>query len=56
LDVGLCLRILPPGEYIEFIIEKEKLEKIRKVVKHNEGRIVARQDMSGAVMLKVEKL
>ena len=56
MDVGLCLRILRPGQYIEFIIEREKLEKMRKVVEHNKGQIVAKEDMSDAVKLKVEKL
>jgi len=56
LDVGLCLRIMPPGEHIEFIIETEKLEKIKKVVQHNHGEIVAREDLPQAVRLKVKKL
>ena len=56
MDIGLCLRILPSGEHIDFIIETEKLEKIKKVVQHNQGKIVAREDLPHAVKLRVMKL
>ena len=56
MDVGLCLRILPPGEHMEFIIETEKLEKIKKVVQHNQGEIVAKEDLPQAVRLRVKKI
>ena len=56
MDVGLCLRIIPRGQHIEFIIEADKLEKIKKVINHNSGRIVDLQNLFNAVKLKVEKL
>ncbi|MBW2082240.1 MAG: hypothetical protein JRI39_03915 [Deltaproteobacteria bacterium] len=46
---------MPRGEDIEFIIETEKLEKIKKVVKHNDGKIVGHENLPGAVKLRVRK-
>ena len=54
-DVGLCLRILPPGESFEFIVEREKLENIRKVVSHNRGEVLLETFMENDVRLKVIK-
>jgi hypothetical protein len=31
---------LPPGESFEFIIEADKLEKVKRVVAHNGGKII----------------
>jgi len=47
---------MPRGEHIEFIIETEKLEKIEKVVKHNDGKIVEHENLPGALKLKVRKI
>ena len=56
LDVGLCLRIIPSGEAFEFILEGEKLEKIKKVIAHNQGVIVAETWLDKDVRLKVKKI
>ena len=55
LDVGLCLRILPPGETFEFILEKDKLDKIKKVIAHNGGKVVLKTPVDSDVRLRVEK-
>ncbi len=47
---------MPPGASFEFIVEKEKLSKIRKVVEHNEGRIL-KEDLKGNdATLQVQKI
>ena len=56
LDVGLCLRILPPGEGFEFILEKDKLGKIKKVISHNGGEVVLETSIDSDVRLKVKKV
>ncbi len=55
-DVGLCLRILPPGESFEFILERDKLEKIKKVVARNGGEVVTETAMENDVQLRVKKV
>ena len=56
LDVSLCLRILPPGESLEFIVEKEKLEKIKKVIAHNNGEVLEQTFSDNDICLKVRKV
>ena len=56
LDVGLCLRILPPGESFEFILEKEKLENIKKVISHNSGEVLEETFLDNDVRIKVKKV
>ena len=46
---------MPKGESIEFILEKDKLEKIRKVIAHNGGEVVVQTFLYGDVRLKVRK-
>ena len=55
-DVGLCLRILPPGESFEFILERDKLEKIKKIVARNGGEAVTETAMENDVQLSVMKV
>ena len=52
-DVGLCLRLLPRKKSFQFIIEKNKLEKIKKVISHNGGEILEETHMDNDVQLKV---
>jgi len=33
--------VLPPDRIFEFIIEGEKLEKVKKVISHNDGEVVS---------------
>ena len=56
LDVGLCLRIIPTGESFEFILEKDKLEKIRQVITHNGGEIISENFLDEDVSLRVQKI
>ena len=56
LDVGLCLRILPPGEGFEFILEKDKLDKIKKVISHNGGEVVLETFLENDVRIGVKKV
>lgn len=56
MDVSLCLRIMPPGRTLEFIVEKEKLKNIRKVVSHNRGKVISESSVDGDVRFKVKKM
>jgi len=33
--------VLPPNKTFEFIIEGEKLEKVKKVISHNDGEVIS---------------
>ncbi|MBW1701950.1 MAG: hypothetical protein JRJ50_07450, partial [Deltaproteobacteria bacterium] len=48
--------ILTPGESFEFILEREKLENIRKVISHNEGEVLSETFVDNDVRIKVRKL
>lgn len=56
MDVSLCLRMMPPGDTFEFIVEKEKLANIRKVVSHNQGQVISQNTMNNDIRLTVEKI
>jgi hypothetical protein len=47
--------MMPKGESFEFLLEKAKLDKIRKVVAHNGGRILEEIHLEDDVRLKVQK-
>ncbi|MFO7987719.1 MAG: hypothetical protein R6U38_17795 [Desulfatiglandaceae bacterium] len=47
---------MPPGHTFEFIVEKEKLENIRKVVSHNQGKVISEAFKNDDIQLKVEKV
>jgi len=55
LDVGLCLRILPNGKSFQFILEKDKLDKIKRVVAHNNGDVISEKFVGSDVILRVRK-
>jgi hypothetical protein len=46
---------LPPGESFEFIIEAEKLEKVRRVVAHNGGKIIEESRSGEDFQVRVSK-
>ena len=46
---------MPPGESFEFIVEKDKLEKIHIVVSHNGGRVVSETAVDNDVRIRVKK-
>jgi hypothetical protein len=48
--------MLPPGEELEFIVEKDKAEKIKRVVAHNDGEVVDEATVDGDVRFKIRKL
>jgi hypothetical protein len=47
---------LPPGESFKFILEKEKLLKIRKVIAHNNGEVLSEAASGNDMVIKVRKL
>ena len=55
-DVGLCLRILPPGNSFEFVLEKDKLDNILKIIDRNGGEVISETALDNAVQLKVKKV
>ena len=46
---------MPPGGRFEFILEKDKLENIRKVIAHNHGRVLEEICRENDVQIEVEK-
>ena len=56
MDVGLCLKLLPTGESFKFILEKEKLLKIRKVIAHNNGEVLSEEALGNDIVIRVRKL
>jgi len=46
---------LPPGEPFEFIIEEDKLDKVRRVIAHNRGEIIGETRVGKDVQLRVSK-
>ena len=54
-DVSLCLRILPPGKSFSFIIEKDKAERMKKVIGHNEGQINSQEIIGNDIKMDVQK-
>lgn len=47
--------MLSPGESFEFMVERDKLVKIRKVISHNQGEVVSEAFMENDVRIKVRK-
>jgi len=56
MDVALRLRIIRPGDSFEFIVEKEKYEKIHKVIFFNDGEVVSETFEDNDVRLNVRKI
>jgi hypothetical protein len=46
---------LPPGESFEFIVERDKTEKVRRVVSHNNGEIIFEEVEQDDVHMGVKK-
>ena len=46
---------MPPGESFEFIIEADKLEKVRRVVAHNGGKIIEESRRGEDFQVRVSK-
>lgn len=47
--------MLPQGESFEFMIESDKLEKIRRVIAHNGGEVIGEIRVGEDVRLQVSK-
>lgn len=47
--------MLPPGKGFEFILEADKLDRIRRVVEHNGGEVVSETPEDGDVRVKVRR-
>jgi hypothetical protein len=46
---------LPQGKSFEFIIEADKLDKIRRVIAHNGGEVIGETKVGEDVQLRVSK-
>jgi hypothetical protein len=47
--------MLPPGESFEFIVERDKLVNITKVISHNQGEVLSENFVDNDVRLRVQK-
>jgi hypothetical protein len=47
---------LHSGESFGFILEREKLEKIQKVIQHNQGEVISQDFENGDVLMQVGKI
>ena len=47
--------MLPPGESFEFMVERDKLINVRKVISHNQGEVLSEAFMENDVRIKVRK-
>ena len=56
MDIGLCLRVLPAGRDFAFIVEKDKVDKVKRVISHNDGKVVAETPVAKDMRIKVRKL
>jgi hypothetical protein len=48
--------MLPAGKDFEFIVEKDKVEKIKRVIAHNDGTVVEETPFEEDVRFKIRKL
>jgi hypothetical protein len=48
--------VLPPGESFEFIVERDKLVNIRKVISHNQGEVISETFVEDDVLIKARKV
>jgi len=48
--------MLPVGGEFEFIVEKDKVEKIKRVIAHNDGVVVEETPVGEDMRFKVRKL
>jgi hypothetical protein len=47
--------MLPPGESFEFMIDADKLDKVRRVIAHNGGEVTGESRVGKDVRLRVSK-
>jgi len=47
--------LLPPGKSLKFVVEREKMDKLRKVISHNDGEIVAEALIDNGVRFEVRR-
>ena len=48
--------MLPVGKGFEFIVEKDKVDKIKRVIAHNDGEVVGETPVEEDVRINVRKL
>jgi hypothetical protein len=48
--------LVPPGKEFEFIVEKEKGEKIKRVIAHNGGEVVDERAEQEDVRMRVRRI
>jgi hypothetical protein len=47
--------LLPPGKEFQFIIERDKVDKIRRVIAHNDGEVINETPFQEDLLMKVRK-
>jgi len=47
--------MLPPGRGFEFILEADKLDRIRRVISHNGGEVLEETHVGSDVRMRVRK-
>jgi hypothetical protein len=48
--------MLTAGRDFEFIVEKDKVDKVKRVIAHNDGEVIGEAPVQGDVRIKVRKL
>jgi hypothetical protein len=48
--------LLPPGKEFEFLIERDKVDKIRRVIAYNDGEVIDERPIQEDFRMKVRKL
>ena len=47
---------MPPGKEFEFIVEKDKVDKVKRVVAHNDGEVVDETSEQQDVRMRVRRI
>ena len=48
--------MVPPGKEFEFIVEKDKADKVKRVVAHNDGEVVDERAEQEDVRMRVRRI
>jgi hypothetical protein len=48
--------LVPPGKEFEFIVEKDKVDKVKRVISHNSGAVVDERAEYEDVRMRVRKI
>lgn len=47
---------MPPGKEFEFIVEKDKVDKVKRVIAHNDGEVIAERADQEDVRMRVRRI